>query len=95
MLEKVRHWGGLVRKKCSLNTYIVKSITGKYVTLWIENVHFRIPEEEWYIYPTWLVRYIQAIIVPVIVLSAISTKILMKKEIKQYLCGNSIYPVHN
>ena len=61
----------------------------------IENVHFRIPEEEWYIYPTWLVRYIQAIIVPLIVLSAISTKILMKKEIKQYLCGNSIYPVHN
>ena len=60
-----------------------------------ETVHFRIPEENWYIYPTWLFRYIQAIIVPVITLSAISTKILMKKEIKQYLCGNSIHPVHN
>ena len=65
------------------------------MTLWIENVHFRIPEEKWHIYPTWLIRYIQAIIVPVIALSAISTKILMKKEIKQYLRGNKIHPVHN
>ena len=60
----------------------------------IEIVHFRIPEEKWYIYPAWLFRYIQVIIVPVIWFSAISTKILMKKEMKRYLFGNSVHPVN-
>ena len=35
----------------------------------------------------------QTIIVPVINLSAIATKIFMKKEMKQYFFGNSIHQV--
>ena len=52
----------------------------------IKNVHFRIPQEKWYIYPTWLFLCIQ-VILPVITLSAIATKILMKKEMQRYLFG--------
>ena len=59
----------------------------------IKNCYFRIPQEKWYIYPAWLFLYIQVIIVPMIMLAAIATKIFMKKEMKQYLFGNSIHPV--
>ena len=59
-----------------------------------KNVNFRIPQERWHIYPAWLFLYMQTIIVPVIMLSAIATKIFMKKEMKQYLFGNSIHQVH-
>ena len=58
------------------------------------NVDFRIPQERWYIYPAWLILYMQTIIVPMIMLSAIATKIFMKKEMKQYLFGNRIHQVH-
>jgi hypothetical protein len=60
----------------------------------IENVYFRTPEEKWYTYPAWLFLHIQVIIIPVIWFSAVSTKIMMKKEMKRYLFGNSIHPVH-
>ena len=60
----------------------------------IENVHFRIPQENWHKYPAWLLLCIHEIIAPVIALFAIAMKILMKKEIKRYLFGNSIHPVH-
>ena len=60
----------------------------------IQNVHFRLPKEQWYIYPACLVLNIQKIIVPLIWFSAISTKILMKKEMKRYLFGNSVHPVN-
>ena len=60
----------------------------------IENVNFRIPQDEYYMYPTWLFLYIQVIIVPIVWLSAIATKILMKKEMKRYLFGNTVHPVH-
>jgi hypothetical protein len=58
----------------------------------IENFHFRIPQEKWHIYPTWLFLYIHEIILPVIWFSAIGMKILMKKEMKRFLFGNSIHP---
>ena len=60
----------------------------------IKNVHFRIPQEKWYIYPTWLFLCIQVIILPVITLSAIATKILMKKEMQRYLFANQVHPEH-
>ena len=60
----------------------------------IKNIHFRIPQEKWHIYPAWLFLYIQNIIVPVTSLSAITTKILMKNEMKRFLFGNNIHPVH-
>ena len=63
------------------------------VSILIENIYFRIPQEKWHIYPAWLFLYIQDIIVPVISLSAITTKILMKREMKRYLFGNNIHPV--
>ena len=59
----------------------------------IENVHFRIPQENWHKYPVWLLLCIHEIIAPVIALSAIAMKILMKKEMKQYLFGNSVHPI--
>ena len=59
-----------------------------------KNVCFRIPQEKWYVYPAWLFLYIQAIILPVILLCVIAVKILMKKEIKQYLFGISVHSVH-
>ena len=58
------------------------------------NVLFRIPQEKWYIYPMWLLLYMHDIILPVICFSAIATKIMMKKEMKRYLFGNSIHKVH-
>ena len=64
------------------------------VSVLINNCYFSIPQEKWYIYPALLVLNIQKIIVPVIWFSAISTKILMKKEMKRYLFGNSIHKVH-
>ena len=60
----------------------------------ISNVHFRIPQEEWYIYPAWLFICIQVIILPVITLSAIAIKILVKKEMQRYLFGNRVHPEH-
>ena len=51
----------------------------------IENVHFRIPQENWHKYPAWLLLCIHEIIAPVIALFAIAMKILMKKEMKRYL----------
>ena len=69
-------------------------ITGQYVTILIENIYFSIPEEKWYTYPAWLFLHIQVIIIPVIWFSAISTKILMRNEMKRYLFGNRIHPVH-
>ena len=59
-----------------------------------KNNHFRIPQENWYIYPTWLFLYIQFIILPVITLSAIATKILMKKEMQRYLFRTQVQPEH-
>jgi hypothetical protein len=56
----------------------------------IENFHFRIPQEKWHIYPTWLFLYIHEIILPVIWFSAIGMKILMKKEMKRFLFGKMI-----
>ena len=56
-----------------------------------KNVNFRIPQEEYYMYPTWLFLYNQVIILPTIWLSAMATKILMKKEMKRYLFGNKLY----
>ena len=44
-------------------------------------------------YPTWLFLYMQVIILPTFWLSAMATKILMKKEMKRYLFGNSVHPV--
>ena len=58
----------------------------------IENVHFRIPQENWHEYPVWLLLCIHEIIAPVIALSAIAMKILMKKEMNRYLFGNSVHP---
>ena len=72
----------------------VRIIERKYVSILIENIYFRIPQEKWHIYPAWLFLYVQDIIVPVISLSAITTKILMKKEMKRFLFGNNIHPVH-
>ena len=72
----------------------VRIIERKYVSILIENIYFRIPQEKWHIYPAWLFLYVQDIIVPVISLSAITTKILMKKEMKRFLFGNKIHPVH-
>ena len=66
----------------------------RYVMVLIKNDHFRIPQENLYIYPTWLFLFIQVIILPVITFSAIATKILMKKEMKRYLFGNQVHPVH-
>ena len=68
-------------------------IIEKYLTILIENVNFSIPEEKWYTYPAWIFLHIQVIIVPVICFSAISTKILMRKEMKRYFFGNSVHPV--
>ena len=59
----------------------------------IENVHFRIPQENWHKYPVWLLLCIHEIIAPVIALSAIAMKILMKKEVNRYLYGNSVHPL--
>jgi hypothetical protein len=56
-----------------------------------KNVNFRIPQEEYYMYPTWLFLYNQVIILPTIWLSAMATKILMKKEMKRYLFGKKLY----
>ena len=42
--------------------------------------NFRIPQEEYYMYPTWLFLYNQVIVLPIIWLSAMATKILMKKR---------------
>ena len=61
----------------------------------IENVHFRIPQENWHEYPVWLLLCIHEIIGPVIAIFAIAMKILMKKEMKRYLFGNSVHPVQN
>ena len=72
----------------------VRIIERKYVSILIENIYFRIPQEKWHIYPAWLFLYVQDIIVPVISLSAITTKILIKKEMKRFLFGNNIHPVH-
>ena len=72
----------------------VRIIERKYVSILIENIYFRIPQEKWHIYPAWLFLYVQDIIVPVISLSAITTKILMKKEMERFLFGNNIHPVH-
>ena len=72
----------------------VRIIERKYVSILIENIYFRIPQEKWHIYPAWLFLYVQDIIVPVISLSAITTKILMKKEMKRFIFGNKIHPVH-
>ena len=58
------------------------------------NIHFRTPQENWHKYPAWLLLCIHEIIAPVIALSAVAMKILMKKEMKQYLFGNSVHPVH-
>ena len=66
----------------------------KYVRLLIKNFIFRTPQEEYYMYPTWLFLYIQVIVLPIIWLSAMATKILMKKEMKRYFFGNSVHPVH-
>ena len=41
----------------------------------------------------WLFLYIHDIILPVICFSAIAIKIVMKKEMKRYLFGNSVFPV--
>ena len=78
------------------NNYLQKyTVITKYVSsVLTKNVHFRIPQEKWYIYPAWLFLYTQVIILPVILLSAIAIKILMKKEIKRYLFGNSIHTVN-
>ena len=59
----------------------------------IENVNFRIPQENWHKYPVWLLLCLHEIIAPVIALSAIAMKILMKKEMNQYLFGNSVHPI--
>ena len=59
----------------------------------IENVYFRIPQENWHKYPVWLLLCIHEIIAPVIALSAIAMKILMKEEMKRYLLGNSVQPI--
>jgi hypothetical protein len=59
------------------------------------NIHFRTPQENWHKYPAWLLLYIHEIIAPVIALSAIAMKILMKKEMKRYLFGNSVHPVQS
>ena len=72
----------------------VRIIERKYVSILIENIYFRIPQEKWHIYPAWLFLFVQDIIVPVISLSAITTKILIKKEMKRFLFGNNIHPVH-
>ena len=72
----------------------VRIIERKYISILIENIYFRIPQEKWHIYPAWLFLYVQDIIVPVISLSAITTKILIKKEMKRFLFGNNIHPVH-
>ena len=72
----------------------VRIIERKYASILIENIYFRIPQEKWHIYPAWLFLYVQDIIVPVISLSAITTKILMKKEMKRFLFGNNIHLVH-
>ena len=80
----------LSRKVMSIrNTHVLQ-----YVKILIENVYFRTPEEKWYTYPAWLFLHIQVTIIPVIWFSAISTKILMRKEMKRYLFGNSIHHVH-
>ena len=90
-------------ESCNLPLYLhllskrvmnVRIIERKYVSILIENIYFRIPQEKWHIYPAWLFLYVQDIIVPVISLSAITTKILMKKEMKRFLFGNKIHPVH-
>ena len=65
----------------------------RYETVLTVNIHFRIPQENWHNYPAWLLLYIHEIIAPVIALSAIAMKILMKKEMKRYLFGNSVHPV--
>ena len=59
----------------------------------IENVHFRIPQENWHKYPAWLLLCMHEIIGPVIGLFAIAMKILMKKEMKQFFFGNSVHPI--
>ena len=61
----------------------------------IENVHFRIPQDNWHKYPVWLLLFIHEIIAPVIALLAIAIKILMKKEMIRYLFGNSVHPVQS
>ena len=58
----------------------------------IENVHFRIPQENWHKYPVWLLLCLHEIIAPVIALLAIAMKILIKKEMKRYLFGNIVHP---
>ena len=65
-----------------------------YVSILIENIYFRIPQEKWHIYPAWLFLYIHVIIAPAIGLSAIAMKIVMKNEMKRFLFGNSVHPVH-
>ena len=60
----------------------------------IENVHFRIPQENWHKYPAWLLLCIHEIIGPGISLFAIAMNILMKKEMKRFLFGIRDQPVH-
>ena len=55
--------------------------------------HFRISQENWHLYPTWLYIFIHEIIGPAIALSAVALKILLKTEMKQFLFGNSVHPV--
>ena len=62
-------------------------------SFFITNFHFRISQENWYLYPTWLYIFIHEIIGPAIALSAVALKILLKTEMKQFLFGNSIHPV--
>ena len=65
----------------------------RYVTLLTVNIHFRTPQENWHKYPAWLLLCMHEIIAPVIALSAIAMKILMKKEVNRYLYGNSVHPL--
>ena len=58
-------------------------------------IHFRIPQENWHKYPAWLLLFIHEIINPVIALLAIAMKILLKKEMRHYLFGNSVYPIQS
>ena len=55
------------------------------VTVLIKNFNFRIPQEKWHIYPAWLFLFIHDIIEPLVLLAAIATQILMKKEMNRYL----------
>ena len=68
-------------------------IKKKMCNILTESVDFRIPQERWHLNPAWLFIYIHEIIAPGIGLSAIAMKILMKKEMKRFLFGNSVHPV--